>query len=197
MMKLMKTLTAMIVATILLFATANVTIAEEIETVTVAQEVETEETIETEEVAITSAPVTFQDSVEVEAEEQTEALAEEAVEEAAAEEITETDAETVEETAVEAMEEIVAEETATEEKAEFIGNATIRVLGDSFQYGDTITLEAELTGYENVGYTLQWECSEDGEEWFAAPGDSNGLTYQYTLDEANAVWNWRLAVEQA
>ena len=56
--------------------------------------------------------------------------------------------------------------------------------------GAVITLTATLTGFDE-GYTLQWQYSEDQQNWTDEPG-ANALTYTYTLDETNARYYWRV-----
>lgn len=89
-----------------------------------------------------------------------------------------------------------ATEELLEEEIPFAGSVSIRFLDSNPQYGDTVTLQAELSGHENVDYTLCWEYTDDdGENWYAAPGVNNADTYQFTLDSTNANWQWHLVVE--
>lgn len=65
-----------------------------------------------------------------------------------------------------------------------------------FQYGETVTLEAFLSGFENVEYTICWEFSENGiDEWTPAEGTNNGTIYEFSLNEQNANWYWRVVVD--
>ena len=68
-----------------------------------------------------------------------------------------------------------------------------------FQYGDTVTLEAVLGGLEGVQYTLTWECNPTpyvpNSLWYQAGGNDHGMIYQFSLDEENAYWGWRAAVD--
>lgn len=88
---------------------------------------------------------------------------------------------------------------ATEIPAPFAGTVEMRVIGaeNGFSIGDTVTMEAILTGFENVAYTLCWECSEDGEIWSSAPGANAGMSYAFTLSEDNAGMLWRVSATVA
>ena len=65
--------------------------------------------------------------------------------------------------------------------------------GDTVSYGDTITLKAQLKGYEGVAYTLQWQVSKDNSSWKNIPGET-GLTYSIVVSEENANNYYRIAV---
>ena len=69
----------------------------------------------------------------------------------------------------------------------------------SFQYDEMVILEAIVTGYDNVYYTLTWEYSEadwDGyyRDWYPAPDVNNAKYYQFYLTERNAFFGWRCVV---
>jgi hypothetical protein len=57
--------------------------------------------------------------------------------------------------------------------------------------GAKITLTAKLYGFENKTYKLQWQHSEDGQNWTDQPG-ANEETYTYALDEQTAKYKWRV-----
>ena len=57
--------------------------------------------------------------------------------------------------------------------------------------GTMITMTAELTGFEEGAYTLQWEYSTDGKEWTEVAGET-GITMTYRLDEVNEHYYWRV-----
>jgi hypothetical protein len=57
--------------------------------------------------------------------------------------------------------------------------------------GDMITMTAELIGFENVNYTLQWQHSTDMQEWINEPG-ANGTTYTYELNAMTVQYTWRV-----
>lgn len=69
---------------------------------------------------------------------------------------------------------------------------------DVLTIGTTVTLTAELTGFENTSYTTVWQyCSvnADGEatgDW--QDGEQNTLTHTYTLTESNMGLAWRMRV---
>jgi len=69
---------------------------------------------------------------------------------------------------------------------------------DELTIGTTVTLTAELTGFENTSYTTVWQyCSvnADGEatgDW--QDGETNTLTHTYTLTESNMGLAWRMRV---
>jgi len=57
--------------------------------------------------------------------------------------------------------------------------------------GTEITLTAELTGFEEGQYTLQWEYSQDRINWLPKTGET-GKTFTYTLDEDTSKYYWRV-----
>ena len=57
--------------------------------------------------------------------------------------------------------------------------------------GTMITMTAELIGFENIDYTLQWQYSIDGKEWFNEP-DANGTTFTFELNETTVQYTWRV-----
>ena len=57
--------------------------------------------------------------------------------------------------------------------------------------GTMITMTAELIGFENVDYTLQWQYSVDGKEWFNEP-DATGTTFTFELNETTVQYTWRV-----
>lgn len=65
--------------------------------------------------------------------------------------------------------------------------------GEQLYFGDEVALCAELIGYENAVYTVQWETSEDGEDWTDVE-DATELTYAFVLTEENWQNLWRLTV---
>lgn len=96
------------------------------------------------------------------------------------------------------MAEATAEPTETPVATEIpvVRNVIIRMdVPDNLQYGDTITLSAELIGYDDVQVSLQWQYTKDGETWVDATGSgSNALVYSFQVDEETAGTSWRLAV---
>ena len=66
------------------------------------------------------------------------------------------------------------------------------------QYGDTVTLQATLSGYEGVSVSLQWQYSRDQEHWTDAHGNSaNGTDYSFQINDDTVCTYWRLAVTTA
>lgn len=63
--------------------------------------------------------------------------------------------------------------------------------GEPAYAGTMITMTAELVGFENVDYTLQWQYSVDGKEWFNEPG-ANGATFTFELNETTVQYYWRV-----
>jgi hypothetical protein len=60
--------------------------------------------------------------------------------------------------------------------------------------GDMITLSAELIGFENLNYTLQWQHSTDMQEWVNEPG-ANGTSFTYELNETTCEYTWRVVAK--
>lgn len=66
------------------------------------------------------------------------------------------------------------------------------------QYGDTVTLQATLSGYEGVAVSLQWQYSRDQEHWTDARGNgANGTDYSFQINDDTVCTYWRLAVTTA
>ena len=61
--------------------------------------------------------------------------------------------------------------------------------------GTEITLFAQLTGFENKNYKLQWQYTTDQDlgnaNWIDVE-NANGETYTYTIDYSNANYTWRV-----
>lgn len=57
--------------------------------------------------------------------------------------------------------------------------------------GTEIILTAELTGFKEGSYTLQWEYSTDTKNWIELTGET-GMTLTYTLDDETATYYWRV-----
>lgn len=66
--------------------------------------------------------------------------------------------------------------------------------GEPAYEGDMITLTAELIGFENVNYTLQWQHSTDMQEWVNEPG-ANGASFTYELNETTCEYIWRVVAK--
>ena len=63
--------------------------------------------------------------------------------------------------------------------------------GEPAYAGTLITMTAELIGFENIDYTLQWQYSVDNSEWINVPG-ANGMAYTFELDETTVQYTWRV-----
>lgn len=62
---------------------------------------------------------------------------------------------------------------------------------DGIYYGDKVTLKAEIVGYGNVDYTLQWRWSTDNENWTNVK-DATSDTLEVLVDETNADYYWNI-----
>ena len=65
--------------------------------------------------------------------------------------------------------------------------------GEPAYIGTMITMRAELTGFDNVDYTLQWQYTVDNNEWFNEPG-ANGTSFTFELNETTVQYTWRVVV---
>jgi hypothetical protein len=63
--------------------------------------------------------------------------------------------------------------------------------GEPAYAGTLITMTAELIGFEDVDYTLQWQHSVDNKEWINEP-DAKGTTYTFELNETTVQYTWRV-----
>ena len=88
-----------------------------------------------------------------------------------------------------------AEETEEEPKTEPNKKQSIRIYavfdGETLSLGDEVTLVAELEGYDNAQYELQWQMSADNTEWVDVPG-ATGTSYTMVLTEENYHAFWRV-----
>ncbi len=76
---------------------------------------------------------------------------------------------------------------------ELIGNTTIYDY-DILYYGTDIIMTVELVNFkEDDVYSVGWQYSTDGEEYFDIE-DAHELTYEYMLDEENITYYWRASV---
>ena len=63
--------------------------------------------------------------------------------------------------------------------------------------GETkVVFTAELTGYDDLVYTAQWQVSSDNENWNDIP-DANGLEYVTVVNEENYMNFWRVQIHIA
>lgn len=65
--------------------------------------------------------------------------------------------------------------------------------GDALSFGDEVTLVAEMSGYDNAVYELQWQTSEDNATWSDVPG-ATGASCTVTMTEENYYAFWRVFV---
>lgn len=88
-------------------------------------------------------------------------------------------------------------ETATPEEEEIIRTVklTSNVSGDETVYAGTeIMLSAQLTGFDDLEYKLQWQYTPDnGVSVYDVPG-ANDAQYTFIIDESNAYYLWRVSV---
>ena len=73
--------------------------------------------------------------------------------------------------------------------------------GEELYFGDTATLRATLSGYDNAVYTIRWQTSKDGTNWEYikdAEGpelkDAEGPELKVTVTEENYMNYWRALV---
>lgn len=67
----------------------------------------------------------------------------------------------------------------------FVANGTL-------QYGDSITVAAQIAGLDGIAYGMQWQYF-DGTEWQDQAG-ANDSSYSFTLTTTNAIYLWRMVV---
>ena len=65
--------------------------------------------------------------------------------------------------------------------------------GDELHFGDVSTLVAELKGYDNAVYTLQWQTSKDNASWVDVEG-ATASRYDMIVTEENYLDYWRVVV---
>ena len=138
-----------------------------------------EETVETTPAPEATVEATIEATVEATVEATAEIPAEEIIEETAEPEITEDDQ------LIAVIEDTQNVNRSVSIYASFSGN--------TLTYGDSVTLKAKLTGYDNVSYTLQWQVSKDNSNWQNVSGE-NGMEYSFTVTEDNASDYYRIAV---
>ncbi len=66
-------------------------------------------------------------------------------------------------------------------------------LGDVINLGDSVTMSAELIGFDGTTVTLQWQQNTGG-GWHDVSG-ANGLSFSYTATEETVNSQWRIAVK--
>ena len=70
---------------------------------------------------------------------------------------------------------------------------TITGDGDALRLGDVAHFNAELIGYEELDYAIQWQMSADNENWEDIP-DANEAQMDLVLTEENSKLFWRVTV---
>jgi hypothetical protein len=203
-MKRIKMIAVLIMTAALVISMMNVTVAEEL--APEAGEIAEEIVVEIVEEAVIEIPAEPEVAVEAPAEPEAAPAAEPVPEENEIEEIGDIeDGEAIEDEDFEdedlgelvtIEDEMIPLSDGLMEEEILDGIATIKLLGDAFKYGDTVTIIAELEGFESADLSLDWEYSLDGEEWNIA-AQTTELSYEYTLSAENAAYVWRLTVRAA
>ena len=65
--------------------------------------------------------------------------------------------------------------------------------GEQLYFGDTATLKATLSGYDNAVYTVKWQTSKDGNKWEDIKG-AEGAELKVVVTEDNYMNYWRALV---
>ena len=65
--------------------------------------------------------------------------------------------------------------------------------GEQLYFGDTATLRATLSGYDNAVYTIRWQTSKDGNKWEDIKG-AEGAELKIVVTEDNYMNYWRALV---
>ena len=65
--------------------------------------------------------------------------------------------------------------------------------GEQLYFGDTATLRATLSGYDNAVYTIRWQTSKDGNKWEDIKG-TEGAELKVVVTEDNYMNYWRALV---
>lgn len=86
------------------------------------------------------------------------------------------------------------EATAEPVPAELSVSVRMRNSGELY-FGDTVELQAVVTGGEGVAYSLQWQY-DDGSGWKDIAG-ACGAIYSFTVDEENAGYAYRVVATPA
>ena len=65
--------------------------------------------------------------------------------------------------------------------------------GEALYFGDTATLRATLSGYDNAVYAIKWQTSKDGSKWEDIKG-AEGAELKIVVTEDNYMNYWRALV---
>lgn len=69
----------------------------------------------------------------------------------------------------------------------------VNVPENGYALGDTATLKADIQGYDNVNYTIQWRWSTDNATWNNVEGGT-GDTLEVALDWNNFQYYWSILI---
>lgn len=141
---------------------------------------------------------TVTDDTTVQPEDEIKADVPEAGEETKAEGEEETEKEeTVSPETEEVKEEVPEEELPPEEEVEKV-ERSVKVVSslegvETVEEGTSITLTAELTGFDDVEYEIQWQRSVDGTNWEDVDG-ADDIEYTFDITEETDGYLWRVGV---
>lgn len=90
-------------------------------------------------------------------------------------------------------EEIAPEEEEAEEVERSVKVVSSLAGVETVEEGTSITLTAELTGFDDVEYEIQWQRSVDGANWEDVDG-ANGIKYTFDITEETDGYLWRVGV---
>ena len=63
------------------------------------------------------------------------------------------------------------------------------------EYGMEITLAAHVTGAAEGEYTIQWQFSDDMQNWIDIPG-ANSLNYTFIANGETVTYAWRAVADR-
>ena len=88
-----------------------------------------------------------------------------------------------------------AEESASEEDPQPQRHINVEVTWDvpDPMIGDTAHFKADLSDYEGLTYTIQWQYGPDNETWYDLPGET-AETMDVVVNEENNLVYWRILV---
>ena len=175
---------SLILAMLMLFVTFSGSLG----TAAYAEETKAEETAVVEEAATAEEKAAEEPEVVVDVAVLGEDKAEEAKEETPAEEVKEEKNE-------EAKQEDANKKLTIAEQLDPKRKITVEAKwdGEELYFGDTATLKATLSGYDNAVYTIKWQTSKDGKAWEDIKG-AEGAELKVTVTEDNYMNYWRALV---
>lgn len=89
------------------------------------------------------------------------------------------------------LEELLPEEVEKVERSVKVVSSLEGV--ETVEEGTSITLTAELTGFDDVEYEIQWQRSTDGTDWEDVDG-ANDIEYTFDITEETDGYLWRVGV---